>query len=33
MATDSSILFCDELTANVNERVEECIRNIINRDK
>lgn len=33
MATDSSILFCDELTANVNERVEESVRNIINRDK
>lgn len=32
-ATDNSILRCDELTASVNERVEECVRNIINKDK
>lgn len=33
MATDNSILRLDELTAHVNEKVEESIRNIINKDK
>jgi len=32
MATDNSILFPDELTLSVNEKVEESCRNFINRD-